>query len=513
VNSREAIQRLRAHQAGRPLPKGEKRSVRVPDPRDVLVLAFVRMGGESRPWGVAFGHPGGGPTVLTVPEGRDRTQVAEMMLRAAPVLLGHLRSPALAPRLPGGPEDLAPIRQIWLPNSSHLEMLLHLAYAYTFTRSGDDVPSLNALGRACAWMFRESQRPGEQHVIIATAALRDAFTFPAETVRQGHLGFLLAWLDSRGDGKAALARAHDEERLSMSTTLDPSTERRELEPLVERWRTASKQGADSERFARGIHSVLAEELTRRFDLTVRAWQILHEDPRRENIAVEDLVEEALTRQWWDWARTEVAILNGEQGFVPSVETDRQPASAASAYERASAAAEILGTLLVHDDKELFAEAVGRGDAFVGTIVGVRDEGEGRRTLPVWTVERQDEGPSRLREGSHLCLIGLPKRTLDIRTIYGGPGEPTTYELAITNLRTAVRGASGQAAIAPCDRSWIGERLAFTTASMASIAFRKQKKLRDQSVPGAWLTFSAPPDDRTHRPNVDEADADETEADS
>jgi hypothetical protein len=173
VNARDAVRRLSAHQAGQPLPRGERRSIRVGEPSDALVLAFVRTGGESRPWGIAFGHPGEEPMILTVPEGRDRDLVAAMAVRFAPVLLAHLESPAATRVPPSRWEDLAPIRQIWLPNSSHLDMLQHIAYAYTFTRSGgEDGPLLQALGRTCSWLFREAHRAGSQHVIVSTAALR-----------------------------------------------------------------------------------------------------------------------------------------------------------------------------------------------------------------------------------------------------------------------------------------------------------------------------------------------------
>src|SRR5438128_1104164 len=132
MNGRDAVRRLLAFEAGRPLPRGERLSQRVTPANDTLVLCFVRMGGESRPWGLAFGSPGAQPTIASVPEGRDRTLVSEMILAVAPDVLSFMRQPGRAHPLPTDWPDLAPIRQIWLPNSSHLDMLHHLAYAYTF---------------------------------------------------------------------------------------------------------------------------------------------------------------------------------------------------------------------------------------------------------------------------------------------------------------------------------------------------------------------------------------------
>ncbi len=58
MNSRDAVRRLRAYQAGMPLPRGEHLCIHVAEPKDALLVTFVRMGGESRPWGIALGQPG-----------------------------------------------------------------------------------------------------------------------------------------------------------------------------------------------------------------------------------------------------------------------------------------------------------------------------------------------------------------------------------------------------------------------------------------------------------------------
>ena len=54
----QIIKRLEAWAAGKPLPRGSTRHVHIADNRDLLILAFVRMGGESSPWGIAWGPDG-----------------------------------------------------------------------------------------------------------------------------------------------------------------------------------------------------------------------------------------------------------------------------------------------------------------------------------------------------------------------------------------------------------------------------------------------------------------------
>ena len=157
------------------------------------------------------------------PEPRTRDDVAEMVVKLAPALLTHLNHPQYSAWGPS-PDVKVPPFQVWLPNASHLEMLHHLAYAYTFTRFGPAArhTRLNQLGHACGWLFREAQRPGQMITMVATEVLTEAYTFPAETTRQGHLGFLLAWLTRAREPRARMAAAGGRAEVStIATKLDP----------------------------------------------------------------------------------------------------------------------------------------------------------------------------------------------------------------------------------------------------------------------------------------------------
>ena len=92
--SLETVRRLNAWAIGEPLARGNVINMHVADDEDLFIVSFLRMGGESRPWGVAYGTIADGPTVLTVPEGRNRQLVADMMAAFAPAILGHFRHPS-----------------------------------------------------------------------------------------------------------------------------------------------------------------------------------------------------------------------------------------------------------------------------------------------------------------------------------------------------------------------------------------------------------------------------------
>ena len=92
---------------------------------------------------IAAGHPGERPRIFTVPEPRDRELVAAMAAEFAPILLSHLGHPDyVSGEVTGAP---VPLKQVWLPNPSHVEMLHFLNYAYTFARKSDDPERLRLL--------------------------------------------------------------------------------------------------------------------------------------------------------------------------------------------------------------------------------------------------------------------------------------------------------------------------------------------------------------------------------
>jgi hypothetical protein len=497
MNTRAIVEKLHAYHAGCPSPRGETLRVDPAADEDVLILAFLRMGGESRPWGIVYGHPNQRPTFLCVPEGRNRDQVAEIALKLAPALLRHLRTPGFVAVSPTSVDELAPLRQVWLPNPSHLEMLHHLAFAYMYTSWGDDErPALNALGRACLWLFRESQRPGQQHVVVATEALRAAYTFPSEDVRQGHLGFLLSWLEATGSRDERLAAAMNAERRSMGTSLDPDVERDKLEPLVTRW-TEARRSEDVDGMARQAKAIAVElqpELDRRYELAARAIVTLRSDGRRANRGLSELRTAALREQWSQHTEVERGFNGDPDGrmvFV-ALETDRNPAAAASRYLVHEASADRVTAALLHDDRELLAEAIAAGDAFRGDVIAVRDDGAGTKgRRPVWTIHQTYGGQLRVRIGSHVCVLGLPSREGVVRDIKNAADGGYVFEVEITNKKLAVKGESGMLGVAPADQRWLGEQVTFVPKSAEGIAQRKSFMIWKKDGPGSWLTHARP----------------------
>jgi hypothetical protein len=491
VNAYDVVRRLRAYEAGRPLPRGEALQIPLPDDDDLLIVAFLRMGGEALPWGVALGWPDRKPDILTVAEPRNRDLVAGIMVEFAPRLLAHLRHPNHSDDAISGPEHRRPLRQVWLPNVTHLEMLHHLAYAYTFAQRGA-AERLNELGRAANWLFQEAQRPGQVTVMVAADVLRNAFTVPAEDARQGHLGFLLAWLGTPGGRDARHRAATEAERRSIATNLDPDLERDSLEKLVTQWNEGRDRPDQTARagIERQIEKLLRPELERRFELTRRALRLLRDDPRRVNGGVPVLEEASRSEHWYRYLRIERQIHDPADGppFVPSPETDRHTAAAAARFFTHEESEEVAAGALIHDDREVQADAIAAGDAFRGQIVEIQDEGNGRSSIPVWTLADEHGGPLRLREGSAVCVVGLPGRTGTIRDIKQAPNGSRRFEVEITSWKRA-RTERGRRVPAADDPSLRGLELVMVAKSEGGLSRRKGQKVWNHNVPGAWLTHA------------------------
>lgn len=493
MSTREVVRRLRAWEAGRPLPRYATIHHEIVDAERALIVAFVRMAGESRPWGFVWGPPGQEPAVLSVPDGRVRDDVAVMSADFAEALLEHLRVHNWTYTPLSQHAHRGELRQVWVPNGQHIAMLHQLNYLYSQTRSGGaNNEILRALGRLSGWLFRESTRVGHQHIIDASAALSEAFAFPAQSVRTAHLGYQLAWLETPGDRSARLMASTDAELLPISPTMDPRLEERELDRRVERWQLARRDGRADAALEAEIAAVLGDELRRRWELTAEAYALLAGDPRAVNPGVGALVDEAHTEFWFQFQRIELGLADPSQGpaFTAHPETDFHGSAAASRYLQHEAADEAYIGNLIHDDVELFEEALAEGNAIHVTVSNVRNEGLGRTVIPVWEVEAPLGTPTRLREGSRILPLGMPSMQVSVREV-----QQTASALVLVLEWTSGKTGTLLGVARPIDPAWAGRDISFVSADAADLTRRRSMRVwRAKDGPGAWLThgYTPPP---------------------
>lgn len=499
MNGFRLLRRLRAYGDGKPVPYGRTKHLEMPPSAQVLLVAFLRMGGETAPWGVGWKRPGGKAKFVTVPEPRDRELVAQAL---AGDLVNDLAEHLLHPAIHEGTyhdKDLPPLRQVWLPGPTHLDMLHLLAVAYAFAKKGPEqrVQHLQLLGRTANFLFLQAQRPGQQMVVDATQLLRQAYEFPADDLRQGHLGFLLAWLQTKGSSVARIDAAAKAEARAVSTALDPTIDRDELEPLVDAYNAATAGRGEDGRFERkpeneaakaarkGSAAILERELAARLDLVESARKAYLDDPRRPNPGLKSLVHATQQQHWRDYLRRATSERDGKAPYYPSAITERDPKSAAVRYLETEADEALRIEALSDADPDLVDEILAGGEGLVGTLQSVEEEQEeGRRAkTAVWQVRSTGLPPLRLKQGDEVCLQGFTKRKAMIRRI-DADDRGRTFELEITGAKRAPK--EQPSLLAAGDPKLKGRKVCFLSLPTPFFSMKRTNQVRFGEGPGEWL---------------------------
>jgi hypothetical protein len=489
--------KLRAWDEGRPLPRYDTIHHAVVPADQALVVSFVRMAGESRPWGIAWGLVGTEPKIRSVPDGRVRDDVGVLCADFAEDLLEHMRvhnftyDPAPEPQH-ANPDE---IRQVWLPNGQHIAMLHHLSYTYSQTKfGGANQEILRALGRLSGWMFRDVSRAGSQHVVSASGLLDENFVFPAQDTRTAHLGFQLAWIATSGDREARMQAATEAETKPVSPTLDPVLDRDRIADLVDAWQGGRRDGTDVSGQADEIEEILADELRRRWELAERAYRVIEADERPVNAGVAELLKRAQGEFYYQHQRIELRHADPSRGpaFIAHPETDFHGSAAASRYLVYAAADEAYANALVHADDALFAETITDGRAFIAHVdevwtVAIRSaSGRGSPTRkPHWKLRLDPSLPHRLRESARITPRGSPGHEA---TVIELDADANDLYVTIEWTKRKTMALNHDLAAKPDDGVWEGENVAFVQSDASSLTDqRSQRVWKVKDGPGAWLT--------------------------
>ena len=466
----DAVLRVKSYATGKPQQRGDLKRFLVEPASRSMILAFIRMGGESRPWGIVHGRPGQGPRVNYVDEPRDDNKVYGMLLEFAPALLSHLGHPDYDR---GNNQGNC---QVWLPNPSHVEMLHFMAFLLSrqSLRGLDDAQHsvLHSLGKACVWLFQEYRRPGQTTVMVCSDVLRDAYVFPAEPIRQHHLGFLLSWIQTRGSMHARMKAAAKAETLSISVSLDPIKEIG-IEKLLSMIRPprVQKNGDQLRPLTSEIGKELAGELERRYELVSQCLKVLGKDHRKINPGVKNLRED--TSYHLEHFRK-----NGGEYFHPDAST-RSLSVALEYHGFEKNRDKYLRALVVHD-KYLQAGLMLRGDAFKGKVINNDVKKIGRKMIVTWIIQGATYTPLRLDEGSKVMLCrcdGWKSNTASgvIRSIRE-IGNKKEYSVEITVQKKEA-----------AKDKYMRARVVFMSDIFIPYKDKIRERLFGKDGPGCWLT--------------------------
>jgi len=389
---RSTRRRILAYLKGRPLPLVESMPLHISDPADRMVIAFLRMAGESLPWAIGWKIADGPARILSVPEPRNRDLVSSMVAEFGDALISHLGIDSIPTDEEPIPDERLP--QVWIGGPTDLDMLHLIALRFARARRGNDnlLSRLNCCGRCCHELFECAGNPFRANCVVASQALRTVIVFPTEPIRTMHLGYLLAMIPD-GTLHQRLSRGEIAESVALSTSLTPDVERG-LEPLVTAW----SKGGDAERESARLEldCILAKEVTRRLDSVGAALQVLGNlklpvSPSATSIRTQSI------RALQMFKKYNARVVGGEPSRSP--ETDHDPLFAASHFLQLDADRQEAAGELLHHDSLALSDAVHNGKAICGDVVKRELITIPPRTLRVrLTVQTADFGPLRLREG-------------------------------------------------------------------------------------------------------------------
>lgn len=488
---RNVRRKLDAFSVGGPLPIYKTRVTRISG--NPIVVAFVRMSAESRPWGIAYGRAQESePKFLTVPDPRGKETVQGMMDTFAKWILEEMRVENFSPvPLSLSSNDSKDLPQIWFPGASHVDMLHFLQYQYQVNRNLDSEPTpLGAFGRLAGFLFRQSRLKGNQMVIDATKLLNELYEFPADDYSLSHLGAQLAWLKTPGPLNEKRDAAISASSETISITMSPELEREKLSKSVKELnKNGNAEGYSNEQSAK-IKLILIPELNRRWRQTVEAHNLAFNDGKQNNAGVEVLVSNQFESFCKYFNEPEKRAAEGEDVYTPAANTDYSAFTSAREFLTVTDWEDSWLPTLVHGDVSILRDSLIDGGSFVGTVVetGLAPSGDG--LAPFWRVKLSPRSAKyyKRRELAKLCIYGHPKYKLRLDSFEQINGD-WVMNLTWTDPKNAITFENGKSGLQK-DSHWVGDSLAFVPQLRSFFSTNMKALTRAASGAGSFL-FNLP----------------------
>ena len=478
---RQIVRKLRAFQASKALPKYA--TILTQLPKAPAFLAFVRMSGETRPWGVAFGTEETGPKIYSAVDGRDREQIQSMLEDFSIDLINYFNVENFTFD-PISKENLHAENppQVWVPNSSHVDMLHFINYMYWKPRTDDAMDTYRTtLSRLCGWLFRESKLKGQQLVIDSAACLRENYVFPVDDVTISNPAVALEWLSQKGSIEEQLETARAFSDDAAGTTLQPDVERA-LEPLLK----------DKEKNEFDISLIITSELERRWSLAMQSFKALQADARDSNPGAFVLLQESLKRyvDGFQYAERKKAESPGEPTFTPHPETDNHGSAAAAAYFDLQSADSKYLPALIHSDEELLKDAIFSGHAISGNVIRVFSEQTGVRTKEIfWVFRVEARDDFRIREGERLAPMGNPGHSVKVTSVEFF--DETQIDLILHWKNRKTKELTSGPGLVPVDNAWESEKIYFVPVDSSDFSKQSRMKVwKAREGIGSWMTHGS-----------------------
>lgn len=400
------LARIEAVRTGLAQPRATVRHRHVSDRPMVLVL-LTTAGETGAPLGALVGTERDSPTLLVVPQPRDRdlrfaflADLAEVML---PYLEGHVddvevqsrkeRDPETGERVEVERELCRDAPQLLVPSGAAIEYIRLLGRSTRFRRTAEQdpdepnpVPSrVPMLGRWLTHFGERALTPGTSLLCAMTDLLARHWATGQSAVEDQHLGALLAWIDPPPglSGRQAALHAEterDERGLLVcppaGPATDPEFDNRVLAPAISRY-DAGLPGTEQ-----NVRGLIEGQLRPTWDRVWRGVDLLHGLPAGERVA------DRWESDRWSYTGQRDRIRSGEP---PQPKRDDAVTAAAKLVRRETEQVRLEAQEAL-DDPLVMAERRLAGEAFAGEVVSVEmaySEGRAPKPRPLVTVATED----------------------------------------------------------------------------------------------------------------------------
>ncbi|MEU8966716.1 hypothetical protein AB0C89_34125 [Streptomyces sp. NPDC048491] len=439
------LARLEAVESGRAQPLTTVRHRHLSE-RPLVFVPLTTAGEAGAPLGALVGTDREAPTLLVVPQPRDRdlrfTFLADLAEAVLPYLDAYAADIELTERSETDPETgkktkvevelCADAPQLIVPGRAGVDFVRLLGRSMRFRRTAEQDPDapypapprVPLLGRWFTHYGERARTPGAALLLAATDLLNRHWATGQSSLEDQHLGALLAWIDppagetgAEAALRAELARGADGQLLCppAGPATDPAFDNRLLAPAVERYDRARQalQAAEDGLAAddrlgqltaaeREIRRLLAAQLMPTWSAVWRALDLLRELPEGERAAAR------WTSDRWSFTGHRDRITAGEP---PQPRRDDAVTAATKLLRRERAQAELeAGEAL--DDPLVMAGRRLSGEAFAGEVVEVTPAwSESKRPSPRPLLTLRTGDAPHLAEGAKVyrSLDGKPQK--------------------------------------------------------------------------------------------------------
>lgn len=407
LTPREMLRRIDALAMGGPLNRFQTKHVQIQ--ANPIICAFIRVTGDNKPWAVAYGRAQDEtPRVSIALNPFSIIDFTAMVAPFAQWVADEVGIPSV------GSGDVLPyhsipadrIPQFWFPDESHFEMLRLLSYAtFADRKMQESTNPIATLGRFSEFLTEIRNYKGQQMVHIASEVLNHLWVVPADDFSLGHLGYLNAWIETKGVIAERRKAAREASKNSVNVTLDSK-----IDAVL-----TAKLPKEASGFIGGLvappeevrarQELLDEQVTFRWKTARESWRLAKADPRPTNDVIGlIMMDTALTLA--DFLAHE-SRADGVPKHSDSPRADAVPLESSLKYLKMLRSEEKFLCWAVHDDKELLADTMAGGLSFIGTVNNVEKRIVEGKEYVFWDVNLNAKYSQllKLRESETYAVFG------------------------------------------------------------------------------------------------------------